>query len=306
MKKKIAVLFGGTSSERKISIASGQSVLNSLLKSGLKAYPVDTKYYPIEKLKKEGFNKAYIVLHGKGGEDGSIQGALEHLKIPYTGSGIMASSIAIDKFRTKLLWKASNLPVIPDVYISKKKFQKTLNADLINKILKLGFPCLIKPNKQGSSIGIKLAYNIQDINESINNLFTYDNDVLIEKFIKGKEYTISILNQKILPSIHILFDKSFYDYDCKYKNSSTQYICPSGLKTEEEKKLKKISNLAWNIIGCSGCGRIDVILDSEKKFWLLEVNTIPGMTKRSLVPMAASQMGISFDELVLLILNKNY
>ena len=303
MNKKIAVLLGGVSSERQVSIQSGNAILKSLLKSGLHAYSFDTRDYSIMKLKECGFNKAYIALHGRGGEDGSIQGVLEYLKIPYTGSGIMSSSISIDKFRTKLLWKSSGLATIPDVYIARKNNTSLLHDQEIQKILKLGFPILIKPNSHGSSIGITIIHCIEELNNAVNLAFSYDNNILIEKFIKGEEYTIAILGKKILPSIHISTKNSFYDYNAKYQSFSTKYSCPSGLNTMQEKKLKKIAISAWTILGCHGCGRIDVILDQENKFWLLEVNTIPGMTNRSLVPIAAKEAGISFDELVLSILD---
>ncbi|AEO08572.1 D-alanine--D-alanine ligase [Buchnera aphidicola str. Ak (Acyrthosiphon kondoi)] len=305
MNKKIAVLLGGTSSERKISIQSGYAILESLLKSGLNAYPIDTRDHSIIQLKKEGFNKVYISLHGKGGEDGSVQGVLQYLNIPYTGSGIMASSISIDKFRTKLLWKSRGLLTAPDIYISKKKNISSLYNFIIKKILKLGFPILIKPNNQGSSIGITIVSCFEQLDDAINIAFSYSNDILIEKFIKGKEYTVPILGEQVLPPICISTNNNFYDYNAKYISSSTQYFCPSGLNTIQEIELKKIAMLAWNTLGCSGCGRIDVILDDTDKFWLLEVNTIPGMTNRSLVPMSAKEIGISFDELVLFILNMN-
>lgn len=301
MNKKIAVLLGGNSSEREISIKSGQAILESLLKSGFQAHPIDLSTYSIMQLEKENFDKAYIALHGKGGEDGSIQGVLEYLKIPYTGSGIMASSISINKFRTKLLWKSIGLPTVPDIYIEKKNKESSYSSE-IQKILKLGFPILVKPNNQGSSIGITLVSRIEEINNAIHTAFKYDENILIEKFIQGKEYTVSILDNQVLPSIHISTKHYFYDYNAKYKSLSTQYFCPSGLNIAQEKILKKIVVSAWNILGCTGCGRIDVILDQENKFWLLEANTIPGMTQRSLLPMSAKEFGISFDELVLLIL----
>ncbi|BFR92022.1 hypothetical protein Buap_2040 [Buchnera aphidicola str. APS (Acyrthosiphon pisum)] len=171
--------------------------------------------------------------------------------------------------------------------------------------MKLGLPVLIKPNNQGSSIGITIVSHLTQLNDAIKTAFNYDNHILIEKFIVGKEYTVSILGQKALPAIHITTKNNFYDYDAKYTSSSTKYSCPSGLNAIQEKELQKIAILAWSTLGCSGCGRIDAILDNENKFWLLEVNTIPGMTNRSLVPMSAKETGLSFDELVLLILNTN-
>jgi D-alanine-D-alanine ligase len=302
MNKKIAVLFGGTSSERSVSIKSGNAVRNSLLKSGINAHLIDTRDDFITKLQNYNFNQAYIALHGQGGEDGSIQGVLEYLNIPYTGSGIMASAIAIDKFRSKLIWKACNLPTLPDIFIAKKN-NNLFNEYTINRILHLQFPILIKPNNQGSSIGIQLVHSLSELNSAVDIAFNYDNNILIEKFIQGQEYTVSILGKKILPTIHISKKYSLYDYHAKYESSSTKYCCPSGLNNIQEKNLRKIAMKAWNALNCEGHGRIDVILDVKNKFWLLEVNTIPGMTERSLFPMAAKADGISFDELILLILN---
>ncbi|QCI18202.1 D-alanine--D-alanine ligase [Buchnera aphidicola (Aphis nasturtii)] len=304
MKKKVAVLLGGNSTERKISIASGYAILQSLIRSGINAYPFDTRDFPIMQLKQQQFNIAYIALHGKGGEDGSIQGILEYLNIPYTGSGIMASSISLDKKKTKLLWKSVGLPVLPDIYIEKKDLLKNSDAFLIKKSDKLEYPLLVKPNNQGSSIGITLVYFKDQLKNAIEIAFNYSNNILVEKFVKGKEYTVSILGEEILPSIQIITKNNFYDYSSKYELSSTKYLCPSGLNLKQEKKLKKIVKKAWSTLGCNGCGRIDVILDNNNKFWLLEINTIPGMTHRSLLPISANTIGISFDELVLKILNK--
>ncbi|QCI17043.1 D-alanine--D-alanine ligase [Buchnera aphidicola (Aphis helianthi)] len=304
MKKKVAVLLGGNSTERQISLASGNAVLQSLIRSGINAYAFDPRDFPIMHLKTQGFHIAYIALHGKGGEDGSIQGVLEYLNIPYTGSGIMASSIALDKKRTKLLWKSAGLPVLPDIYIQKEDFLKNFYSILTKKIFKLEYPLVVKPNSQGSSIGITLVHSENQLKNAIEIAFNYSNDILVEKFIKGTEYTISILDKEILPSIQIIAKNNFYDYSAKYQLSSTKYLCPSGLNLQQEQTLKKIAQHAWNALGCNGCGRIDVILDKNNNFWLLEINTIPGMTNRSLLPMSANAIGISFDELVLKILNK--
>ncbi|QIQ41255.1 MAG: D-alanine--D-alanine ligase [Buchnera aphidicola (Aphis urticata)] len=303
MKKKVAVLLGGNSTERKISIASGYAILKSLIRSGINAYPFDTRDFPIMQLKQQQFNIAYIALHGKGGEDGSIQGILEHLNIPYTGSGILASSISLDKKKTKLLWKSVGLPVLPDIYIEKKDLLKNLDSFLIKKSYKLEYPLLVKPNNQGSSIGITLVHFKEQLKNAIETAFNYSNNILVEKFVKGKEYTVSVLGEEILPSIQIIAKNNFYDYASKYQSSSTKYLCPSELNVKQEKKLKKIVKKAWSTLGCNGCGRIDIILDNNNKFWLLEINTIPGMTHRSLLPMSANTIGISFDELVLKILN---
>ncbi|QCI16469.1 D-alanine--D-alanine ligase [Buchnera aphidicola (Aphis craccivora)] len=303
MKKKVAVLFGGNSTERKISIASGYAVLKSLIRSGINAHPFDTRDFPIMQLRKQNFNTAYIALHGKGGEDGSIQGILEYLNIPYTGSGIMTSSIAFDKKKTKLLWKSSGLPVLPDIYIKKADMLKNFNFLSTKNFCTLKYPLVVKPNNQGSSIGIKLVNSKDQLKNAIEITFNYSDTILVEKFIKGTEYTVSILDKKILPAIKIITKNHFYDYAAKYQLSSTKYVCPSGLNLEQEKELKKIAKKAWSILGCNGCARIDLILDNNNKFWLLEINTIPGMTNRSLLPISANAIGISFDELVLKILN---
>lgn len=305
MKKKIAVLLGGNSAERDISIKSGHAILKSLLKSGINAYPIDTRDFPVMQLKKQGFKSAYISLHGKGGEDGTIQGVLEYLNIPYTGSGIMSSAISLDKWRTKLLWKACSIPVLPDIYLKKKDFSKSTYPLILKEILKLKFPIIIKPNNSGSSIGITLVQHIRQLIQSIQIAFKYSHDILIEPFLEGTEYTVSILDKIILPSVKIITKNNFYNYTAKYISSSTKYLCPSQLHDKKEKELKKITEMAWNVLGCKGCGRIDAILDKKNKFWLLEVNTIPGMTNRSLLPMAAKSIGISFDQLVLKILNIN-
>nr|AAC46067.1 D-alanine: D-alanine ligase [Buchnera aphidicola] len=305
MKKKIAVLLGGILSERKISIKSGYAILQSLLRSGFNAYAIDTRDFPIMQLKKQGFDSAYIALHGTGGEDGSIQGILEYLNIPYTGSGIMSSAISLDKWRTKLLWKSLSLRVLPDIYLQKKDISKYTYSYILKKILKLKFPVVIKPNNAGSSIGITIVNHPDLLIDSINLAFNYSNNIIIEKFLKGTEYTVSILNKKVLPPIKIITKNNFYDYSSKYIESSTEYICPSGLNYQKEEELKKIVEIAWNSLGCKGCGRIDAILDNKDKFWLLEINTIPGMTHRSLVPMASKKYRISFVNLILKILKIN-
>ncbi|QNS01931.1 MAG: D-alanine--D-alanine ligase [Buchnera aphidicola (Pentalonia nigronervosa)] len=306
MNKKIAVLLGGTSPERNISIISGSCVLKSLLKSGLNAHPIDTRDFPIMHLKKQKFNTAYIMLHGKGGEDGSIQGVLEYLNIPYTGSKIMSSAISMDKFRTKQLWRSHSLLTAPNIYLHRN-YKKTTSFSLIRKkIVTLGLPVIVKPNCQGSSIGITRVNSIEDLDHALNVAFFYDNYVLIEKFLTGEEYTVPILGDKILPAVHVSTKHQFYDYHAKYLSHTTQYTCPSKLNIQQETRLKKIVMSAWNILGCSGYGRIDVILHENKKFYLLEVNTIPGMTHRSLLPISAKSVGISFDKLVLNILKMTY
>lgn len=302
MKEKIAVLFGGTSQERKISLLSGRNILKSLLKSKINAYPIDTKHYPITQLSNQEFKKAFLALHGNEGENGTIQGILQYLKIPYTGSKILSSAISIDKMKTKLLWKSINLPIVPYYFINIKKFQKISKNCLKHDVLKLNLPIIVKPNTGGSSIGVSLVNSYDYLYDACIKAFKYDNDILIEKFIYGREYSVGILNNKILPSIRIHSKNTFYDYESKYKSQETQYFCPSGLEKQKEIKLSNIIKKAWKILGCVGWGRIDLIMDHNKKFWLLEINTCPGMTKHSLMPIASKEAGISFNELVLKIL----
>ncbi|XBC42473.1 MAG: D-alanine--D-alanine ligase [Buchnera aphidicola (Meitanaphis elongallis)] len=302
MFEKIAILFGGTSKERHISLLSGNNILENLLKSKINAYPIDTKYFPISQLSNQGFKKAFIALHGKEGENGTVQGLLTYLNITYTGSKILPSAIAIDKLRTKLLWHSVNLPIIPYYFINIKKFKTISKEKLKNNVLPLGLPLIVKPNTEGSSIGISLIYSYNYLYNACMKAFRYDNDILIEKFISGSEYSVGILKNVILPSIRIHYKNTFYDYESKYISKETQYFCPSGLKKNQEIELNKMIKIAWNILGCTGWGRIDVIMDNYDKFWLLEINTCPGMTKHSLMPIAAKQAGISLKSLILKIL----
>ncbi|XBC38367.1 MAG: D-alanine--D-alanine ligase [Buchnera aphidicola (Floraphis choui)] len=298
MTEKIAVLLGGTSKERNISLLSGKNILNNLLKSEINAYPIDTKYFPITQLYRQGFRKAFIALHGKEGEDGTIQGTLTYLNIAYTGSKILPSAISIDKMRTKLLWNSVNLPTVPYYFINIKKFKKTAENTLKTNIRSLGLPLIIKPNTEGSSIGISLIYSYNSLYHACMKAFKYDNNILIEKFIYGSEYSVGILDRKTLPIIRIHPNDNFYNYSSKYISKNTKYLCPSGLKKSKELELIKIVKKAWNTIGCTGLGRIDLMMDNNNNFWLLEMNTCPGMTKHSLIPIAAKQAGISLQSLV--------
>ncbi|ANF17000.1 D-alanine--D-alanine ligase [Buchnera aphidicola (Schlechtendalia chinensis)] len=302
MNKKIAVLFGGNSNERNISLLSGNEILRCLLESNMNAYPIDTKYFPISQLPKQGFKKAFIALHGKDGENGVIQGILTHLSIAYTGSKILTSAISIDKMKTKLLWKSVNLPIIPYYFINIKNFIKKTKKNLKNKVLFLGLPLIIKPNTEGSSIGINVVHSYENLHNACKIAFQYGDDILIEKFIHGSEYSIGMLENKIFPSIRICPNNIFYNYESKYFSKNTKYFCPSGLTAKKEKELQNIVKKAWNVLGCVGWGRIDLIMDNFQKFWLLEMNTCPGMTKNSLMPMAAKQVGMSMPSLVLKIL----
>ncbi|WWO98768.1 MAG: D-alanine--D-alanine ligase [Candidatus Dasytiphilus stammeri] len=299
---KVAVLFGGTSAERKISLLSGRAILRALKSLSIEAYSIDVSKIPIIHLKDNGFNKVFIALHGRGGEDGVIQAVLEFLRIPYTGSGVMASAISIDKLRTKLLWKGSGLPVVAWVLINSSDMIRGLSSFHKNQIVNLGLPVMVKPTKEGSSIGITKVNQLQELNIALKKAFFYDTNVLIEKWIGGLEYTVVILDHQVLPSIRIQYSGGFYDYHSKYISKKTKYFCPSGLSREQEDNLKTLTLTAWNVIGGRGYGRIDVIMDTNHQFYLLEVNTLPGMTNHSLVPLAAQQVGINFPKLVQLIL----
>ncbi|VFP83153.1 D-alanine--D-alanine ligase [Candidatus Erwinia haradaeae] len=303
MVEKIAVLLGGSSRERNISLLSGQEVLNTLRDLRIDSQPIDIRDFPILKLKKEGFIKAFIALHGRGGEDGTIQGVLEYLKIPYTGSGILASAISMNKLRSKYLWKGYGLPTAPFISLNWRQMKNYLDHELVINLDALGLPVFVKPNCEGSSLGISRVNKLSDLKTALIKAFHYDKEVLIEAFLGGEEYTVGILGNQTLPSICIQYSEEFYNYDAKYISHGTRYLLPSGLSTEKDKELQSLSLTAWNILGCRGCGRVDVLTDSDGKFYLLEINTSPGMTKTSLIPRAAKQAGISFSQLVTEILN---
>lgn len=302
MAQKVAVLMGGDSSERNISLMSGNAVLISLRENGINAYPIDTKHVSILDIKKQNFDKAFITLHGRGGEDGFLQAILEFLKISYTGSGILASALTIDKIRTKLLWKGYGLPTSNFVWLNRNNIGKKIDEKIKMIIKSLGFPVVVKPNTEGSSIGISKSNNVSDLYLAIEKAFSYDDNILIENFLSGPEYTVGILGTEVLPPIRIEPENEFYDYNSKYIAKNTNYFCPSDLDKEHEQEIKNLAISAWNILGCHGCGRIDIMMDNHKKFQLLEVNTCPGMTNKSLIPMAAKQFGLSFSQLVLKIL----
>lgn len=299
MSEKVAVLFGGTSAEREVSLNSGKAVLTGLLEGGVNAHPLDPKDYPIIKLKEDGFTKVFIALHGRGGEDGTLQGVLEFLDLPYTGSGVMASALTMDKFRTKLIWQSLNLPVSPFVALNKDK-QSEINLQSI--ITRLGLPLIVKPSSEGSSVGMSKVSYANELIPAIEEAFKHDDTVLVEKWLSGPEYTVAILGDDVLPSIRIQPAATFYDYEAKYLSDDTQYFCPSGLSEEKEQELATLALSAYQAVGCKGWGRVDAMMDNDGKMYLLEVNTSPGMTNHSLVPMAARQYGLTFSQLVVKIL----
>lgn len=297
MSDKVAVLMGGTSAERDVSLNSGKAVLAGLLEAGVDAHALDPKDYPVTQLKEDGFKKVFIALHGRGGEDGTLQGVLEFLSLPYTGSGVMASALTMDKYRTKLLWQALNLPISPFIALSKNE-----PFDIQSIITKLGLPLIVKPSNEGSSVGMSKVVSVSELKPAIEKAFEHDEMILVEKWLSGPEYTVAILGDDVLPSIRIQPAAVFYDYEAKYLSDDTQYFCPSGLSDEKEKEIAELARSAYKAVNCRGWGRVDVMMDGDGKMYLLEVNTSPGMTNHSLVPMAARQHGLTFSQLVVKIL----
>jgi len=263
--------------------------------SGVDAHAFDPGEASLEELEAQRFDRAFIALHGRFGEDGTIQGALEYLGIPYTGSGVQASALAMDKWSTKLLWHAGGLPTPP-----YELLEETSNpADVVAR---LGLPLMIKPAREGSSIGMSKVESAEKLNPAYDLARRYDEIVVAERFIEGTEVTAAILDDEPLPLIRLETPRVFYDYEAKYFADDTRYICPSGLAADAEKGVQDTALAAFRLVGCSGWGRVDLMLDQDGRAWLIEVNTIPGMTDHSLVPIAARAQGIGFEELVLRIL----
>lgn len=292
---KVAVLLGGRSAEREISLKSGQAVLAALQRSKVDAHAFDPVGQPLENLLQQGFDRVFIALHGRYGEDGSVQGALELMELPYTGSGILASALAMDKWRTKMIWQAAGINT--PAYIM-------LDADSIFRDVadRLGLPLIIKPVREGSTIGLSKVDNEQDFQSAYQAAAKYDSLVLAEQFIQGIELTAAILDNTPLPLVRIDVAEGLYDYQAKYFSESTHYTCPSGLSVALTIRIQEQALYAHQILGCAGWSRVDLILDENGKPFFLETNTSPGMTDHSLVPMAAKAAGISFDELVFKIL----
>ena len=294
---KVAVLFGGKSAEREVSLDSGNAVLEALLRSGVQAEAFDPKHRSVTDL--VNYDRAFIVLHGRGGEDGQIQGTLEWLNVPYTGTGVQGSAIGMDKIKTKQIWQGTDLPTAPYRIISKDS-----NIDEI--VDSLGLPVIIKPVHEGSSIGMSKVEKKEDFAQAIAKATEHDAIVMAEKWITGCEYTIVVLNGEALPVIRLEppKDVAFYDYDAKYQRNDVQYGIPSGLSESDEKQLQQLTLRAFQAVGASGWGRVDAMQDQQGNFWLLEINTVPGMTSHSLVPKAAKAVGVGFDELCVAILEQ--
>jgi len=292
---KVAVLMGGASAEREISLLSGNAVLAALRSQGVDAHAFDPSQRSLCALRDEGFARVFIALHGRGGEDGTVQGALETLGLPYTGSGVMASALAMDKWRTKLVWLAAGLPT-PRYRLLNKA------TDWEQVARELGFPIFVKPVREGSSVGATKVTGLADLAGAYELAARHDRLVLAEEFVDGEEITCGFVGDQPLPLVKIAAPGGNYDYQNKYFSSETEYFCPSGIAPEKENEIQRLVMRAAKLLGCRGWGRADLILTPADKATLLEMNTAPGMTGHSLVPMAARAAGIGFEELVLRIL----
>ena len=290
----IAVLMGGYSAEREISLLSGKAVYDALCNNKLDCFAFDLTQDNINELWSKEFDQAFIVLHGRGGEDGFIQSELEKNNIAYTGSGAKASNLCMDKAATKVLWSHHKLPLSASVVATKGEDLDTITFPL---------PWAVKPTLEGSSNGVTKVSQESELDSALQTAFQYGNQALVEQWIDGDEYTVSILNGDALPSIKIISDHEIYDYHSKYFSNKTEYLCPADLTKEQEINLQRIALKAFNLTGASGWGRVDFILDKDRVPFLLEINTVPGMTSHSLVPMAAKASNISFEELVIKILH---
>ena len=296
---RVGVLYGGTSAEREISLLSGQAVIAALRNSGVEVVAIDVSDDLLQRLPEHKLDRALIMLHGPGGEDGSLQGALQFYGLPYTGSGVLASALAMDKLHSKQFWQGVGVPTAKFAVLDKAtNWQETLND--------MGGVVMVKPSHEGSSLGMTRADSPEALKQAWQAAVRLDSSVIAEQWIAGAEYTVAMLDGEVLPAIKLETDHDFYDYDAKYLADDTRYMCPCGLSADEEVSLRALSKKAFDSLGCTGWGRVDVMVNAEGEYLLLEVNTVPGMTGHSLVPMAAAAAGYSFDQLVLKVLDTSF
>jgi D-alanine-D-alanine ligase len=295
----VAVVMGGASAEREISLLSGRAVLAALKRRGVDTVGIDVDERPLGALQAGRFDRVFNIVHGRGGEDGVLQGVLEALGVPYTGSRVLGSALSMDKLRTKMCWQSAGIPT-PAWRVLRS------DQDLPSCAAALGFPVIVKPALEGSSIGISRANSLAELKTARRDAARYRCDVFAEAWVSGKEYTVAILDEEPLPMIRLETPNIFYDYDAKYCADTTQYHCPCGLSDALEKQLQELALNAYRTLDANGWGRVDLFLDAEQQPWLIEVNTVPGMTDHSLVPMAANAAGIDFDELVWRILETSF
>jgi D-alanine-D-alanine ligase len=295
---RVAVVMGGDSAEREVSLDSGRNVLKALRARGVDAHPVDGVTALLDAIRGGHFARVFNILHGRGGEDGVLQGALEALRIPYTGSGVLGSALSMDKIRTKKVWIASGLPT-PEFVVCRT------GDDIAVKVAELGLPVVVKPAHEGSSVGVSRVRSPAELSAAIERAARHDAEILVERLIEGDELTVAILDGEVLPSIRIVPAGEYYDWHAKYVAEDTQYLCP-GLDGAAEAELRALALAAFQAVGCSGWGRVDVMRDRAGDLWLLEVNTTPGMTSHSLVPKAAAAIGIDFESLCWRILETSF
>lgn len=292
---KVAVLMGGWGAEREVSLNSGAAVLEGLRSKGVDAHAIDADRNVLETIQSGDFDCVFNILHGRGGEDGVLQGALDLLQIPYTGCGVMASAISMDKLMTKRIWTGSGLST-PAYAVLKD------DTDFDAVVSEYGLPLMVKPADEGSSVGMSKVTRADQLPDAYANAKQYDSTVFAEQWVDGTEYTISIVGDEVLPIIRVETDSVFYDYEAKYQSDETRYLCPCGLAADEEQRMQSLAKQAFDMLGAKGWGRIDLMQDAQGKAWLIELNTVPGMTNHSLVPKAAAAAGIEFGDLVVKIL----
>lgn len=292
---RVVVVYGGQSAEREVSLKSGAAILDALKRQGVQAIGYDLRENGLVGLEQLAPTAVFVALHGRGGEDGTFQGALELLNIPYTGSGVLASALGMDKQRTKQVWQAVGLPTPESIMLNAE-------SNWASVVTQLGLPMMVKPVHEGSTLGISIVKSQEDLVSAYHAAAKYDARVMAERFIVGEEYTVALLGDEVLPAIRVEVPGGFYDYEAKYIANTTQYHLPCGLEARDEQALASLCQQAFAAIGGEGWGRVDVMRDADGKFWLIEVNTVPGMTDHSLVPQAAAHAGIGFDQLVVQIL----